>query len=158
MADAPQKPADTPPIAPPTSEAPAPVVPTPVAPQESEETKRLREENSLLKFDKEIGDLAKVYTRAPEFAEQIKAVMKEKGYSPTDAALTVLHANNALVAPPTAPPAAPQRPNSTRGAGGSMDNPPPRDQADPVPGSPGSAEFYANRLQELERKGEIFMT
>lgn len=150
MAD--QKPADVP-VPAPVEQKPAPIIvpdPNP-QPQETEETKQLRQENAEYKFKAELGDVAATYPKAREYSKQIQEKVA-KGYSTADAALIVLHENNALQAPV---PAAPAPRNGSSGLGGSMDNPPPRDQKDPEPGTPEAIEFYANRFRDLEKKGEI---
>lgn len=150
MAEAPKpeeikKPEETPTIIPPE---------TPVAPSLEEEKQTLEKKVADYEFKDKIGEVSKTYPHALDFKDEIQKLVNEKGYSIEDASLVVLNAKGKLQ---TAEQIARARNTGDRsmGMGGSMDNPPPRDKKDPVPGEPGSAQFYADRFKDLEAKGEI---
>lgn len=125
---------------------------TPIAPAPNTETDELKQRLATYEFKEKLGEVSKTYPHVTEFEEEISNKVKD-GYSIEDASIIILNKNNRLQ---TAEQVARQaNQGGSSGFGGSMDNPPPRDRKDPVPGEPGSADFYAKRFQELEAKGEI---
>lgn len=135
--------------------APAPTITKtdPPAPVEDPEKQRLLKENADLRFDKELGDVGKTYPKASEYADKIKEKVA-KGYSTTDAALIVLHENNALQVAAAAPAPADRSAN----LGGTMVTPPARDVKAPEPGTPEAIDYYTKQFKDLEAKGEIRIT
>jgi len=124
-----------------TPDAPAaPVVETPAAPAPKE-----------IKLS-DLAEIAKQYPKALEYATEIETKAREGNYSVEDATLIILHQNNALTGPaPTV--------DRTAGMGGSMDNPPPREEGQaPAPGTPEAITYYADKFKELEAKGEIILS
>jgi len=157
MADIPKPDAAAPasPVAPAAPEAPV-TNPEPTPAEESQEVKDLRAKAAKadeLQFKVDLGEVAKTYPKATDYEAKIKEKVA-KGYSAVDAALIVLHENNALQTAP-APGA---RGAPAGGFGGSMDTPPPRESTDPAPGTPEAITFYADRFKDLEAKGEIRLT
>lgn len=124
-----------------TPDAPvAPVVETATAPAPKE-----------IKLS-DLAEVAKQYPKALEYAQAIQDKAREGNYSVTDAALIILHQNNALTGP--APIV-----DRTAGMGGSMDNPPPREEGQaPAPGTPEAITYWADKFKDLETKGEIILS
>lgn len=125
----------------------------PIAPASDPEKDALKQKVASYEFSEKINEVSKTYPHASQFKDDIQKLVQEKGYSIEDASLVVL--NKAGKMQTAEQIVREQNRGGSSGFGGSMDNPPPRDKKDPVPGEAGSAEFYANRFKELEAKGEI---
>lgn len=116
------------------------------------EKDELKQKVATYEFKEKLGEVSKTYPHAREYENEISEKVKQ-GYSIEDASIIVLNQKGQLQTAEQLQ----RQTNQSGGAGfgGSMDNPIPREQKDPVPGEPGSAKFYADRFRDLEAKGEI---
>lgn len=144
MAEEP-KPEET--AAPIVETAPITSTETPVA----ENVDELKQKLAKFEFKEKLTEVSKTYPHVTEFETDIEAKVKE-GYSIEDASVIILNKNQKLE---TAEQIQRNTNRGSSGFGGTMDTPALRDAKVPQPGEPGAVEYWANKVKELEAKGEI---